>query len=1154
MNKIKLLLLLSITPFFSATAKVVSDKSPIGNVHHYLNNQFTVESDFCKKDNYYFLDDYCAVTSTSTAYGISNFVTIGGITNINNASGSGSYSNYTSQVVTNFIGGTPVNFTITSANGSAGMGIWIDWNNDFSFSGANEQVYLSREYVTTATGIINIPIGTPVGSYRMRVVANWLSTSPTPCGDLGNVSYGEAEDYTFTVIEQPSCMPPSNLILDGVTDATMTYSWTPGGTETSWEVIHQLNTIPAPAPTATGTIVAVPTYTSQSLMANTLYNIYVRAVCTTTDKSLWINLNDKRTSLVAIPMPWIEDFEDGQSDLVYTEGTSVNKWAIGSATACSGTQALYISNDNGVANAYSHTTTTVHAYTDIAIPANASEASFSFDYKVMGEGTTTKHDYFRVWLVPASYQPMYGTQITVANSGGVKLGNDFNLQQNCTNYLQILNLMQYAGTSQRVVFEWRNDSSGGVQPPASIDNINFSMITCPRPVINEVVKNNAGQMVLSWIPTGTETAWELVIQPVNSGAPTGTSTIIPVVGTPQYLFTPTPGQIYEFYVRAKCSDTDKSLWQGPEMFSDFNPPACAELDLTPLDFNMNQAGEYIICEGDEHVINLEADFDPSKFKSTDSYNVEQIDYAPPFPFVGGIEMNVTIDDTWAPVYNLPFNVCFYGKNFSTAQVGSNGMVAFGTNHCLTGSCAPWSIGSNVTFPSPTYDNRLRNVIMGVYQDIYPGPTTSPNGSINYQVLGTYPCRALVVNFKDINQFSCLASTGPQTSQIVIYEITNIIEVYVERRVACNGHNGGRGAIGLINGNGSQATIPPGRNVGNWSAEREAWRFSPSGDTSVTFGWYMDGRLISNNPSHQVTISGENETFYFEARVTYPGCEGGEELVLSKGFTVKVSEEIDLGKPEDIIFCVDNLEDEDRARITDNEGKILENITSVGDFLVTYHRSQADANEGVNSIADPGGYTPGGYPETIYVRVESKETGCYATTLFKVIEGQKPLDLKVQDIVICNKYALPELEEGQEYLYYDFVSFGTGEIKRIEKPVPGTMLETGDYKVYVLSTSKDGCYEEFDFNIKVFPCIIPKGISPNGDGENDYLDLADYMVQDIKIYNRYGKEVYKHGVGYTNQWNGQDNNGKLLPAGTYYYNIITPFEQFTGYIYLVREVK
>ncbi|MFA7650653.1 MAG: GEVED domain-containing protein, partial [Flavobacteriaceae bacterium] len=160
---------------------------------------------------YYFFTGYCEVTSTSTTNGIGNFTTTGGIMNINNSSTGGSYSNYTTQSVAQFEGGADVQFTITAANGTTGMGVWIDWNNDLDFDDPGEHIYNSAAYTATGSGTITIPSGTPVGNYRMRVVANWLSTNPTPCGDLGNIAYGEAEDYTFTVIDPPTCMPPTQL-------------------------------------------------------------------------------------------------------------------------------------------------------------------------------------------------------------------------------------------------------------------------------------------------------------------------------------------------------------------------------------------------------------------------------------------------------------------------------------------------------------------------------------------------------------------------------------------------------------------------------------------------------------------------------------------------------------------------------------------------------------------------------------------------------------------------------------------------------------------------------------------------------------------------------------------------------------------------------
>ena len=100
------------------------------------------------------------------------------------------------------------------------------------------------------------------------------------------------------------------------------------------------------------------------------------------------------------------------------------------------------------------------------------------------------------------------------------------------------------------------------------------------------------------------------------------------------------------------------------------------------------------------------------------------------------------------------------------------------------------------------------------------------------------------------------------------------------------------------------------------------------------------------------------------------------------------------------------------------------------------------------------------------------------------------------------------------------------------------------------TDVNGCSYSKQIEIKGdYLCDIQKGISPNGDGLNDYLDLVAFGGVDLKIFNRYGNVVYQN-ANYRNQWYGQSNAGKDLPSGTYFYQIQTHFgEAFTGWIQL-----
>ncbi|SCY60801.1 gliding motility-associated C-terminal domain-containing protein, partial [Flavobacterium caeni] len=83
------------------------------------------------------------------------------------------------------------------------------------------------------------------------------------------------------------------------------------------------------------------------------------------------------------------------------------------------------------------------------------------------------------------------------------------------------------------------------------------------------------------------------------------------------------------------------------------------------------------------------------------------------------------------------------------------------------------------------------------------------------------------------------------------------------------------------------------------------------------------------------------------------------------------------------------------------------------------------------------------------------------------------------------------------------------------------------------------------------CTIPKGISPNGDQQNDAFDLTGMGVTQLQIFNRYGTKVFGKR-NYTNEWQGQSDNGNELPDATYYYVIETSMgETKTGWVYLNR---
>lgn len=1053
-------------------------------------------------------------------------------------------------------------------------------------------------------------------------------------------------DNVFVEPYNADCPDPTDLVINQATQNSIEVGWTAEAGQDTWDVLALPAGSPIPDDTATGfETTSDNPYTIEGLDPATEYDIYVRADCGGDGLSYWAGPISATTTQIPAPVDFFDDFE-GETGWTFTNGDQTNEWHIGTATAFAGTTSMYISNDDGASNAYSNVQTYTHAIRDLSFPADANEAVISFYWKAQGHINSfgDNYDMLKVWLMPSNYQPEPGIPIT-ADDGGIAIGTEFLEENDWVFFQDVYNVNAYADGVGRLIFEWRNNTFTNNTPPAAIDDVSVTLVTCSRPIEVTVEKNQVtGDLIASWTPVNGETQWEVIVLPADDPAPTDADTGV-IVDDPFYVIPDVVnGELYKIYVRALCDEDDFSLWTEGVDFSDFSPPACADVNIDFPDLVMDDFGDFIFCAADgELTLDLNADFDDSMFKGTSSYDVEEIDYEPPFPFIGGTVMPITSDDDYTASFDLPFNFCFYGESYSYCRIGDNGVVTFGMPYTTTyGDFCPYSL--NGTIPNTNFN--MKNSILGIYHDMHTTNNPGENTQINYQILGTYPCRALVVNFNEVPTFSssCSDEQYRTTTQIVLYEITNIIEVYVKQRTPCtNSTSGGQGVLGLINADGSQAITPPGRNTGTWSATEEAWRFSPSAPTTVEFGWYINGDFYSNNPNDQITVTKDT---CVEARVTYPGC-GGEDLVLSKEYCVKVAPEINLDEPLDVKVCL-----EDGVYDPLNLGeKIPEAIKTlmegenfdIADYEFTFYHSEADATAKTGNITNPDSYVPNPN-ENIWIRVEHISTACFGVIDFRIYEGENfnlntpddiilcvyndvipEADLSVvndemlanistdeeliieyfntendaifgtdaipdwdsfvapslphqiwvkvsgsaeicetitsfiltegigfpayehPDFDICTGYVLPTLPAG-----YFYTTETLAEGDRIE---PGTILRTpGINTVHVNIVSDEGCITSSSYDVNIIDCTPQRGISPNGDGLNDNLDLTDYFLLELKIFNRHGVEVYSHGAGYTNQWEGQSNGGNMLPEGTYYYHITTHVEQLTGWIQLARETR
>lgn len=366
--------------------------------------------------------------------------------------------------------------------------------------------------------------------------------------------------------------------------------------------------------------------------------------------------------------------------------------------------------------------------------------------------------------------------------------------------------------------------------------------------------------------------------------------------------------------------------------------------------------------------------------ATNTYTVGSIPHAPPIPYnqAGGTVVSANTDDVWSPVINLPFPFCYYGNTYTTCKVGSNGAVDMGP--AGGGGFQPWSFNANCPNAALNDDGD----IFGVLHDIDP----SVCGQIKWYLLGTAPCRIFVVSFNNICHFSC---TNLQTrSMIVLYETTNVIDVYVESKPTCGGWNGGHAIIGIQNETGTQGIAAPGRNCnpGNWTVNTpEAWRFTPNGAPIYTVDWYDGATFLGTGNNINVCPNGANTTY--TAEVTYTRCDGVQ-IIETDDVTINYST-----LPPATVTPVDELCD------GANDGSVtIDNAPGSGPYTVDITGPSNQTFVEPNTAGGVANFT--GLPDGNYNYTVTDAGGCTTTGTFTINPGPQCCSVgAVGTDLLCN---------------------------------------------------------------------------------------------------------------------------------------------------------
>jgi gliding motility-associated-like protein len=306
-------------------------------------------------------------------------------------------------------------------------------------------------------------------------------------------------------------------------------------------------------------------------------------------------------------------------------------------------------------------------------------------------------------------------------------------------------------------------------------------------------------------------------------------------------------------------------------------------------------------------------------------------------------------------------------------------------------------------------------------------------------------------------------------------------------------------------------------------------------STVSYEWTdPSGAVVSTDAIYSPPISG-----IYMVKISVPPCS---ETTVTIDIIVKPVPDLDLG--EDVTLC-------------DGEDFEITPII-VGDLSGATFLWSTGASDTSIIVTQSGTYS---------LDITTVD-GCVVTDSIVVVISD-PVIVTVDDsFEVCPDYETTITATSSDSgVTYEWFANGTLIDNKNESTLVILLPKEGpslvEYSVVV--TNSDGCMGTAIVEVSLYTnnenCVISQGISPNGDGMNDELDLTFLNnrtgINSFKIFNRNGREVYEF-TNYTNQWVGQTNDGDELPTGTYYYVLGLNGEDpvfgstYTGWVYINRE--
>ncbi len=422
----------------------------------------------------------------------------------------------------------------------------INFTTPFTYDGTSNLILIVDDNTgsyTTPNYYFYHPTTTGYSYYRYSDGVNYDPYTATSYGSFYSTSYRSNVIFGGECDTTATCAAPY-LAAGSVTSTSVSFTWTAGYNESAWEVEYKTEN--DTTWTSGGSYTNLYTGTITGLISNTVYNIRMRSDCGSGDYSLWSYI-DMRTDcgLLSI-LPYSENF-DGTT-IQYNGHNYVPCW---DALESNSTHYAYINSSTTYAHSGSqyidfHYSPSCYVMAimpelDPSISVNA----LTLDFWLRRTGNTTT--VFEIGVMTDRSDD--STFVVLDTISAPTVGS----------YERIIYpLTAYTGSGQHIAFRASNGSSAGFY----LDDLVLDYTpSCILPVNLQAGNQTSTTVDVSWTELGSATAWE--IEYGTTGFTQGTGTIVSATSNPFTVTNLTANTEYDFYVRAVCSASDSSEWNGP---------------------------------------------------------------------------------------------------------------------------------------------------------------------------------------------------------------------------------------------------------------------------------------------------------------------------------------------------------------------------------------------------------------------------------------------------------------------------------------------------------------------------------------------------------------------------------------------------------------